>query len=402
MEPNSAHNFLLQEKRLEDINLQTGLADDPGLLDLYFVPDTGPSTMGPRITAEHEENGHSIHVETCPVTTLDLIWEKYIEGCGVNFLNVDVEGFEDQVLRMNDWGKHRPWIVVVEATLPNKPGAAFEECEPILLRSGYQFVYADGLNRFYVAREYEDLSSSFQYPPNFFDQIKTVAQAEAEARVAEVEQVLNAELEDTRHELDQSRQRASALETRMLPIHYSKSLRITAPPCDIAVTLREARASFRQMTRDLVVSALRRLKAWGLLCKFSALAKTPTIATTVVQQTLELALTRAGVDRMHGRHRLLSDNGPRSLSGDLRRFLKGRQIEHTRGALYHSITQGKIERYLRAMKNLVELQAISRLWDLQQEIAHFVQYCNHQRYYQSLGNVTPAGAYFDRAKEVHS
>ena len=205
VEPNSAYHTPLQEKRPEDINLQIGLADEPGLLDLYVVPNTGLSTMDPRITAEHEENGHSIHVETCPVTTLDLVWEKYVEDRDVHFLKVDVEGFEDKVLRGNDWRKHRPWIVVVEATLPNKQVAAFEGWEPILLNAGYQFVYADGLNRFYVAREHEDLSLSFEFPPNFFDQFKTVAQAEAEARAAEVEQALDAEKKE--------RARADALAT---------------------------------------------------------------------------------------------------------------------------------------------------------------------------------------------
>ena len=52
---------------------------------------------------------------------------------------------------------------------------------------------------------------------------------------------------------------------------------------------------------------------------------------------------------------LLSDNGPCYVSGEFRRFLESRQIEHTRGALYHPMTQGKIERYHRSMKNLVQL-----------------------------------------------
>jgi transposase InsO family protein len=78
---------------------------------------------------------------------------------------------------------------------------------------------------------------------------------------------------------------------------------------------------------------------------------TPTMAATDVQETLGIALTNAKLDRVRVRHRprLLSDNGPRTVSGELRKFLEPKQMEHTRGAPYHPMTQGKIERYHRSM-----------------------------------------------------
>ena len=131
---------------------------------------------------------------------------------------------------------------------------------------------------------------------------------------------------------------------------------------------------------------------------------TPTMAATDVQDTLELALARVWLGRFRVQHRLrfLWDNGPCYVSGELRRFLESRQIEHTRGAPYHPMTQGKIERYHRSMKNLVQLQTFQYPWDLEQEISRFVDYCNHQRYHEWLDNVTPADVYFRRAKEVQT
>jgi hypothetical protein len=89
------------------------------------------------------------------------------------------------------------------------------------------------------------------------------------------------------------------------------------------------------------------------------------------QDTPELALAQSGRDRVRVRHRSpsSSDNSPRYLSRDLFRFLEGRQIEHTRGTPYHPMTQGKIERYHRSMKNLVQLQKFAYPWDLEQEMA---------------------------------
>ena len=71
-----------------------------------------------------------------------------------------------------------------------------------------------------------------------------------------------------------------------------------------------------------------------------------------VTETLDLARAKTGVDRVRVAHRprLLSDNGPCYVSGELADYLETHQITHTRGAPYHPMTQGKIERYHRSMK----------------------------------------------------
>jgi putative transposase len=121
-----------------------------------------------------------------------------------------------------------------------------------------------------------------------------------------------------------------------------------------------------------------------------------------VQDTLQMALDKTGLDHVLVQHRprLLSDNGSCYVSGKLKAFLESKHIEHTRGAPYHPMTQGKIERYHRSMKNVVKLQNYYYPWELEQEIARFVDYYNHQRYHEALDNLTPADLYFGRDKEV--
>ena len=82
-----------------------------------------------------------------------------------------------------------------------------------------------------------------------------------------------------------------------------------------------------------------------------------TMGTTDVTETLDRALAVTGADQVQVRHRprLLSDNGPAYVSGELRESLRERGMGHTRGAPYHPQTQGKIERYHRSMKNVVKL-----------------------------------------------
>jgi transposase InsO family protein len=124
--------------------------------------------------------------------------------------------------------------------------------------------------------------------------------------------------------------------------------------------------------------------------------------TTDVQKTLEVALRKTGVDRVNVflRPRLLSDNGPCYLSKDLKDYLNRRHIEHTHSAPYHPMTQGKIERYHRSMKNVVNLQNYFSPEELEREIARFVDYYNNQRYHESLDNLTPMDVYTGKAKEV--
>ena len=64
------------------------------------------------------------------------------------------------------------------------------------------------------------------------------------------------------------------------------------------------------------------------------------------------------------------------------------------------MTQGKIERWHRSMKNVIKLQNYYSPSELQRAIAEWVEYYNNQRYHEALKNVTPADVYFGRAKEV--
>ncbi len=130
----------------------------------------------------------------------------------------------------------------------------------------------------------------------------------------------------------------------------------------------------------------------------------PTMAATDVQETLEKALKYSGLARARVRHRprLLSDNGPAYLSKELKVFLRRKDMQHTRGAPYHPMTQGKIERWHRTMKSVVRLQNYYSPSELQREIGRFVDYYNQRRYHEALDNLTPADVYFGRVEEVQS
>ena len=129
---------------------------------------------------------------------------------------------------------------------------------------------------------------------------------------------------------------------------------------------------------------------------------TASMTTTDVKETLDEAVKKTGIKQIQVRHRprLLSDNGPCYLSQELKSYLEKQGMTHTRGAPYHPMTQGKIERYHRSMKNVVKLQNYYFTWELEKEISKFVDYYNNHRYHEALNNVTPADFYFGRYHEI--
>jgi len=212
IEPNPEHYAKLLECRPNDVNLDLALSDKPGSLLMNFISGTGLSTLDEKIASHHVSAGWGVEKKKVNVKTLASVWNSYIPiGQDVHYLKVDVEGLEGKVLLGNDWKRFRPWVVLVEATLPLSKNESYASWEGVLLSAEYQFAYADGLNRFYVANEHSELLSAFKYPPNVFDDF-----------------LLHTHLQ-TREFAEEERARALRLTDQLQRIYNSLSWRITAP-----------------------------------------------------------------------------------------------------------------------------------------------------------------------------
>ena len=99
-------------------------------------------------------------------------------------------------------------------------------------------------------------------------------------------------------------------------------------------------------------------------------------------------------------HELLSDNGSSYISSDLADWLSDNGMSHVRGAPYHPQTQGKIERLAPDAEESHIAGALLLPGDLEKQIEAFVDHYNHQRYHESLKNLTPADVYFGRGQSI--
>lgn len=127
-----------------------------------------------------------------------------------------------------------------------------------------------------------------------------------------------------------------------------------------------------------------------------------TMAASDVTDTLDLALAASGCTQARVRHRprLLSDNGPCYIAGELAQWMDKQAIDHVRGAPCHPQTQGKIERWHQTLKNRILLENYYLPGDLEAQIEAFVDHYNHRRCHESLRNLTPADVYLGRGQTI--
>jgi FkbM family methyltransferase len=168
VEPNPWLAQLSEAVRPLDIRVQSLAGAAPGESTYYLVEDFhGLSTTieGHALKAQ-SEFGKRSQPMTMPVRTLQSLCEQYAPGA-IDFLKIDVEGAEREVLLGGDWRRFRPKVVVAEALAPVTMADAFEAWEPLLTAAGYRFALFDSLNRYYVAEEHAPLAERLAAPGSF-------------------------------------------------------------------------------------------------------------------------------------------------------------------------------------------------------------------------------------------
>jgi FkbM family methyltransferase len=169
IEPTEAPFARLQAARPHDVNLNVALGAADGRLIFHECEDATLSSLDAAVAARNRADGRTVRERAVEVQTLAEVCRRHAPA-DIHFLKIDVEGAEAQVLAGADFSVFRPWIVVVEATLPMRQDDASAAWEPALLAARYRFAWFDGLNRFYVADErWDPLGAHFRTPPNVFD-----------------------------------------------------------------------------------------------------------------------------------------------------------------------------------------------------------------------------------------
>lgn len=169
IEPLPVYHQSFLEQRPRDLNLAIAAGAVDGELTLYDVPAVrGWASPEESVAELHRAEGHEVAEITVPVRTLAAVCAEHVRG-EIHFLKIDVEGFEGEVLRGMDFERWRPWVLVIEATLPNSRATNHAAWEHLVLGQRYRYAWFDGLNRYYVAEEHAELLAHLDIQPNVFD-----------------------------------------------------------------------------------------------------------------------------------------------------------------------------------------------------------------------------------------
>jgi FkbM family methyltransferase len=97
-----------------DTNLNIGVGPVEGELEFFLFDPHQNSTFSAREAERYKSLGEKlVGVEKVKVETLRAVLERI--GKRVDFLSVDAEGIDLEVLKSNDWSRFRPVLVCVES-----------------------------------------------------------------------------------------------------------------------------------------------------------------------------------------------------------------------------------------------------------------------------------------------
>ena len=161
VEPQPELAALYAQLRPRDLALRSLVGRVSGEIDFHVVERLhGLSTTVESLAQKASAFGVGYQTVHMPVTTLAELCESHDLGA-IDFLKIDVEGAEGDVLFGGDWKRFRPKVIVAEAVTPLASEPAWREWEPFLIAQGYRFVLFDTLNRFYVAQEAHEIMARF-------------------------------------------------------------------------------------------------------------------------------------------------------------------------------------------------------------------------------------------------
>lgn len=148
--PGSMKEF--KKYRRRDINLEFGVAKQEGILNYYVFNEPALNTFSLSLAERRKllENNYYIKkIIKVKVTPLHEIFACHLNGKKIDFLNVDVEGFDLNVLQSNDWSKYRPGFVLVEILEGSLHNIDQDKVVQFMKEQGYA-VYAKQINTVFL------------------------------------------------------------------------------------------------------------------------------------------------------------------------------------------------------------------------------------------------------------
>ena len=147
IEPNPEAIKLFKKYRVGDINLEMGISEQEGELTYFMFDEPALNSFDKNLTEKRviNTNYQIIAEKKIKVNRLDAILTDYIpKGINIDFMSIDVEGYDRNVLKSNNWELYRPKCLLVES-----------------LGSSLSSVFDCPMYRYLTDRDYELFAKTF-------------------------------------------------------------------------------------------------------------------------------------------------------------------------------------------------------------------------------------------------
>ena len=154
IEPNTEHWKRFKKYRPGDTNLNIGIGEKRGALTFYSINPPTLSTFSQKQAFEYQKEGfQTTSAKKISIYDLASVLRKYAKRKRIDFLSIDVEGYEMSVLKSNNWERFRPRYLCIETASESGDGARTKKIQKavgVYLRAhGYNYVLSNSLNSFY-------------------------------------------------------------------------------------------------------------------------------------------------------------------------------------------------------------------------------------------------------------
>lgn len=156
IDPNPESIEKFQRQRPRDINVNSGVGPEVSSdLEFFVMFPPTVSTFSKKFRDMNVKMG-CVHEKTIQIKCRSLakiLDENLPSGQKIDFLSIDAEGYDFEVLKSNDWSKYLPRVICVECPTHlnemNRHCEIFEQ-QQFLLDKGYQLVLCNGMDCFYL------------------------------------------------------------------------------------------------------------------------------------------------------------------------------------------------------------------------------------------------------------
>lgn len=154
IEPNYERFLLFKKYRPNSINLNIGIGEKEGLAEFYNYEDSAYSTFSiETVELNKKLNLQVSEIKKVPILRIGNVFSKYIKDQAIDFMSVDTEGLDLEVLKTNDWNLYRPHLIIVETTKTSDKifGEKINNIyDPFMEGIGYKKIADTYLNSIYI------------------------------------------------------------------------------------------------------------------------------------------------------------------------------------------------------------------------------------------------------------